>query len=141
MTMKQFRTSAKNADPEAPIGEPLTVDIDEREITFLPPTSGQIAILLAGSDETHTDMESAAALINFFFSMIESDSDSTYMRKRLFDRRDPFGIDEISELIDYVMGEWSATPTRRPSDYLPSQRTTGRRSTPVRHRTASTPSA
>ena len=45
--MREFTTSVKNADEkESLIGGPVTFKIDDREVTFLPATSAQMAMLI-----------------------------------------------------------------------------------------------
>jgi hypothetical protein len=133
MTIKSFTTAARNNTDDGVLGEPVDVEVDGRTVTFLPPTTGQIAVTLAGSSEMATDSELAAAQINFFFSLLEK-RDATWFRRRLFDRSDDFDIETIGEIVEYLMEQWSARPTKQPSDYLPSQRSGGKKSTAVRHR-------
>lgn len=130
MAIKEFTTAANAAVDEdaGEVGASVTVSIDGREVTFLPPTSGQLAVTLAGSGDMASEMEQVASTINFFFSLLD-DRDSAYFRRRLFKRNDPFDVDNIAELVEYLIEEWSARPTKQPSDYLASQRTAGPKST------------
>jgi len=138
MAIKEFTTSAVASvdEDEGAVGSEVTVKVDGREVTFYPPTSGQLAVTLAGSGDMATEMEQAAATINFFFSLLEH-RDATFFRKRLFDRDDGFDMDTIADLVSYLLEEWSARPTKQPSDFLPSQRTAGQRSTAKQRHVAS----
>ena len=138
MTVKSFITSAKAADAtDAPLGEPVTIDLDGREITFLPPTTGQWAVTIAGGTDTANPSQMVADQINFFFSLL-ADEDVQYFRHRLFDRKDAFDVPNIAEIMEYLIEEWSARPTKQPSDFLPSQSNGGKKSTARRHHVAST---
>ena len=132
MSLKSFTTAARSAEENAFEAVPITVEIDEREITFLPPTDGQFAVALAGSGDLVDTATMASTQINFFFSLIEKKDDSNYLRRRLFDRSDDFGVEMIADIITYLMEEWSARPTKQPSDFLPSQSSAGTRSTAKR---------
>lgn len=138
MTIKQFRTAARAADAEA-VGEPLEVEIDGRKIVLAPPTSGQLALVMVGASDVASESESIAASINFFFGLLNR-ADEKYLRRRLFDRDDPFEIDQIAEVVEYAIEEWFGRPTKSPSDFLPSQRGSGKKSTAKQRKQASTPS-
>jgi hypothetical protein len=140
MSLKSFTTAARSAEEHALEGLPIKVEIDGRKITFLPPSDGQFAIALAGSGDLVDTATMASTQINFFFSLIEDQKDSAYLRRRLFDRADDFGVEMIADIITYVMEEWSARPTKQPSDFLPSQSSGGTRSTAARRHKASTSS-
>lgn len=141
MTVKSFTTAGKSVEAnQTPLGEPLSIELDGREITFTPPTTGQWAVTMAGGTDTSSPSDMIATQINFFFGMLDTD-DVNYFRHRLFDREDPFDVDNITEIIEYLIEEWSARPTKQPSDFLPSQSNGGKRSTAVRRHVASTPSA
>lgn len=141
--MKEFTTAVKAvaATGEGVVGEPIHAKVDGREITFNPPTEGALAVLLAASAGLMPDMEAAANFINFFFSLVD-DKDSRYLRQKLFSEEDPFGMEEIKDITMWLIEEWSARPTKSPSDYMQSQRSGGQKSTQRRPRAAvvSTPS-
>lgn len=139
MTIKSFTTSGKSVEENGtPMGEPVTVDVDGREVIFIPPTTGQWAVTMAGGTDSSSPSDQIATQINFFFSMLD-DKDVHYFKHRLFDREDAFDVDNIAEIITYLLEEWAARPTKQPSDYLPSQRSAGKRSTATRPHAASTP--
>lgn len=143
MTLKTFSTAAKSVeDNDAPIGVPIEVTmeaeprvkLEEKTVTFIPPTTGQWAVTLAGQGDTTEGSEKIASQINFFFSMLD-EKDEVYFKQRLFNREDPFDIDNVAEIIDYLMEEWSARPTKLSSVSSDSPPSAGKRSTAVRHRT------
>jgi len=126
--LKEFTTSARAAE-EARIGLPVTVKVDDREITFSPATESEMAMLLAASSPTGNTVEAIADTINFFFALVEDEDQHSYLRGRLFDRGDPFDVSDIADIVVYLVEEWTARPTSSPSDSTPSRRSAGRRST------------
>jgi hypothetical protein len=139
MTIKSFTTSGKSVEQNGtPMGEPVAVDVDGREVTFVPPTTGQWAVTMAGGTDSSSPSDQVATQINFFFSMLDP-KDVAYFKHRLFDREDPFDVDNIADIITYLLEEWAARPTKQPSDYLPSQRSGGKKSTATRPHAVSTP--
>lgn len=135
--MKEFTTAAKAvaASNEGVVGEVLVAKVDGREVTFNPPTEGQMAVLLAASAGLMSDAEAAANIINFFFSLV-GDDDSRYLRQKLFHSEDPFGLEEIKDITMWLIEEWSGRPTKSPSDFMPSRQAGGPKSTQRRPRVA-----
>lgn len=129
MALKEFVTAAQSTDGNEVLGTPLRIKVDGRKVGFLPATQGQIAILLAGTSDSADTGDMVASSINFFFALLENRSDVSYFKKRLLDRADPFEADQISEIVAYLVEEWSARPTKAPSDYMQSQSSGGQRST------------
>jgi hypothetical protein len=109
--MREFVTSAEKAEaPEA--GESQTVKIDGREVTFNAPDTNQLILLTAAIEASENSGILAATLINSFFAMIESDEDQSHLRARLFNSKDHFGLDTITEILSSLMEEWSGKATR-----------------------------
>lgn len=137
MTIKEFVTSAEHAadSDEALLTKDIAVTVDGREVLFFAPTEGQLALFMAGASDSTSQMSSIASTINFFFSLLDEEN-IRYFKVRLFDRNDKFGAVDVVKLVEYLVGEWSARPTKQPSDFMPSQSPTGQRSTARRHRTA-----
>lgn len=141
MTIKQFTTAAKDPHDNVAAGDDQEIEVDGRTVKFYAPTSGQLGVAMATAAGYGTNMDRGAASINFFFSLMDEE-DQNHFKGRLFDRNDPFDIDEISEITTFLMEDWSATPTKQPSDYAQSQSNGGHRSThrpskPARHRSPS----
>lgn len=131
MTIKSFSTAAKSVeDNETPVGAPVEVEFDERKILFNPPTTGQWAVTMAGNSDAADTSEQLATQINFFFSLLGS-KDAAWFKHRLFDRDDPFDVDNIAELIEYLMEEWAGRPTKPSSTSSTAQSNGGKRSTAV----------
>lgn len=131
MTVKQFTTAAKAAehDPEAVLGAPITIEMDGREVTFQGATQGQLAVLFAGASDTTSKTQNIASTINFFFSLVEDEDDVRYFKVRLLDRKDAFDADDVADIVMHLVEEWTANPTKQPSDFMPSQKSDGPKST------------
>lgn len=140
--MKEFVTAAKAAGRD--VQDDVTVKVDDREVTFRAPSQEQMAILIASVSATGNDIQGIAEIINVFFDLVENtDEDSPqsrWMRHRLFDRDDEFGVDELTDILLYLIEEWTGRPTKQPSDYLPSRKSGGRKSTATQRATVLTPS-
>ena len=141
--MKEFTTAAKAAadDPDAAEAEVIRFKVDGRDIEMLPPSEGQVAILLAGASDLSSTPETVASAINFFMSLLRNREDITYFKRRLLSHDDNFGADQVAEIVQWLVEEWTARPTKQPSDYMPSQQSGGARSTGQRRHRASTHSS
>lgn len=126
--MKQFITAAKEAAPDVD-ADTLEFEVDGVLCHAYKPQDGQLAILLASGSKHSPTEEMVAGFINFFCAVLDDDSQS-YVVGKLLDRRDPFGIDEVQQITNWMMEEWGGHPTQSPSDSASSPQTGGQRSTP-----------
>jgi hypothetical protein len=136
--MKQFLTAAKEAAGETEeylefeVGrlndKGETIEIEKCKA--YKPSSGQIAMLMATTQARHLpEAEKVAGIINFFVEILDEESHSLIV-SRLLNHRDPFGLDDVEEIIWWMMEEWSGNPTGSSSASTPSQTTAGPTSTP-----------
>jgi hypothetical protein len=128
--MKEFVTAAKDGFGEVDDEDAIVFKHDDREVTFFKPATGQMAIMMAMAGRDMGSKE-AGQFINLFFSLMDDDT-SRYFESRLMDRKDPFDLDSEGGIFDiwYELGEeWSARPTKKPADYQPPRRATGKPST------------
>lgn len=143
--MKEF-TTALVSHVEGDSGEddavtaPVTFKIDDRVITFRGATSSEVFMLMAAVSDTQGLGESIATSINVLYELM-SDEDRRWLKRRLFDRRDPMRPEHIAEYISALVEEWSGNPTESPSDSSPSPSQSGRQSKGKRRSEASTSSA
>jgi len=140
--MREFFTAAQENEVEVDPEDVVTFKHDDREVTFYKPTAAQFAILSSASVNS-SEFEAAGTYLALFFEMAEEDT-ARYFRSRLFDRNDPFDIDSEGGIQDIMMAlieEWSARPTKQPSDYQPPRSTTGKSSTATSSAKASTSSS
>lgn len=138
--MREFTTAAKAViDDGDTFGHEITTKVDDYEVTFMPCTEGQLAMLL-GTDGVPIN-EKIATAINFFFGVLKDARSVDHFKQRLWDRSDPFGPSEVSEIVQDLIEEWSANPTQSSSDSTGSPPSTGASSTAKRRHAASTPSS
>jgi hypothetical protein len=136
--LREFTTAARRAAPAAFDGaKPITFTIDGDEFTAHPPTPGQMALLVSAQAEGRDITTSMAAIIDFIDGLLDDDGREMY-RRRLLDRDDPFDFDTVNDIMEGLMEEWSARPTKSPSDYASSPKSGGSRSTAKRRSPART---
>lgn len=132
--MKEFLTSAKHVEDEEN-GDDGSVEFkitneDTGETTLCrayKPGDGQFAVLMATTSRHSAQSEQIAGIINFFASVLDDESHH-YIVSRLLDRRDPFGIEQVQEIMEHLVEEWSGRPTQRSSGSTPSRQTGGQKS-------------
>lgn len=93
---------------------------------------GVDAIVMLMADATgrrQGNSQKAVGVIDFFFSCLD-DAANDYIYKRLVDPDDPLGVEEVSGWVMSLIQEWGGRPTKQPSDFAPSRKTGGRKSTP-----------
>jgi hypothetical protein len=130
-SLKVFTTSASKSE-SVPAGEDQTVKIDDREITFQAPTVSHIILMASMLEGAKDEKRRAAIIINWFFSMLPP-LDRGYFETRLFDHADDFDLVNITEVIDYLMEQWSSRPTQPSSTSSGSHSPAGKKSTGKRH--------
>jgi hypothetical protein len=134
MTLKQFGNAAKasTAEPQEP---PLKANVLDRQVTFNSPGTGQIAYVasyMAGDDG---EIIQYGGMLNFLFSLLQDDDDRAYVKRSLRDQS--LTMEDVEEILIWIVEEWSERPTKRPSDFSDGQRTTGKSSTANSRRVAS----
>jgi hypothetical protein len=129
---REFKTAARKTKPTVfDDAEPLTFSIDGEEFTAYPPSAGQMAMLIAAQADSRDASESIAAIIDFLDGILDEDAQAMY-RRRLLDREDPFDFDTVNDIVEGLVEEWSARPTKSPSASSSSRRSAGSRSTAKR---------
>jgi hypothetical protein len=140
--VKEFITAAADSIGNVVEEDAVEFKHDGRVVKFYKPTTGQASIMMTmgGRD---MDAQQAGVFIQLFLELMDEDT-RRYFTGRLLDRNDPFsnlksegGLFDIWETL---MEEWSARPTKQPSDYRPSRRSTGKSSTASTRAKASTSS-
>lgn len=128
--MREFVTAATRGEKRDE-EEPITFLHDGREVTFFKPSSGQFMLMSSIGIGGSSNPRSIGTFIALFMELMDEDTQG-YFEGRLLDRHDTFDIDSeggIFDIWEYLAEEWSARPTKEPSDYQPPQRATGKRST------------
>jgi len=140
--MKSFSTAAKAAghQKDLPIMEDVEFEHDERTVKAFSPTGPQLALFLAAWGDTAEESHRMVDTINFFSSRF-SREDASYFRRRLNDPDDPFDFEAMSDILVWLIEEWSGRPTTSPSDSSRWPQPTGSVSTAGPQDAALTPSA
>ena len=103
--------------------------VDTFEARAARPGDGVIAVLLTDiQGRRSTASDKVAGLIDFVMDVVDRPT-RDYLVKRLLDEDDPFGTEAITEMAMALVEEWGGRPTKQPSDYAPSRKTGGQRST------------
>lgn len=144
--MKEFVFAAKatidedGKEVEGPEEPSLKFMVDGEEYTCYRPSDGQMVLIMAAMSGYYSSTgEAAATMVNFFVELLDDDSKHRVTR-RLMDRTDPFGLDALTELLEWVVETWSNTPTSGPSGSTSSPESTGPKSTAAVLSKESTPS-
>lgn len=138
--MKQFRTAARRGQAAVPNAVDIAFEFEIRDDEFVamvahPPTSGQIALFL--SQQTEGGMRTVTALFDFLAAVLDQEH-YDIIEAQLHEGLD---VQVTIEIVEYLISEWSARPTKPRSASSPSRRTTGQRSTGKRLNAVSTTSA
>lgn len=134
MTMKQFSTAARRGTPGFSNTTPVEFMWDDRTMVAQPPTTGQLALFSARQAEG--GLGGIRSMFELLASILDED-DYRVIEKALQD-----GIDLllVTEVVQYIIGEWSGRPTSASTGSSTSRRSTGARSTAKRRAAVSTTS-
>lgn len=140
---KEFVTAAKAVAAEGTAEEGLLnfdlvkmvrdaegneVEGERRTLYAHRPDDGQLSMLMAVTSSMADKRTKVAGIINFFVAVMDED-DHAYITSRLLDRHDPFGIEEVTSILFWMIEEWTGNPTDEPSGSTPSRPSGGRKST------------
>ena len=106
---KEFTTAAEEKVEGGP-GD-ITFTIDGRELTARPPKDGQVAMMMARMGRHSTNNDKVAGMIDFFVELFD-EADEQYVVDRLLDGDDDFGITQVTDIMTWLMEEWSKRPTK-----------------------------
>lgn len=127
--MKEFITAASESLKDGSEEEALEFNVDGVLCRAYRPNDGQIAVLMATTSAKHlSEAEQVAGIINFFVAVLD-DETHNFVVTKLLDRRDPFGLTEVQDMIAWMLEEWSGRPTKSSPGSTPSRQSTGRTST------------
>lgn len=139
--MREFVAAASKSAVEVDESDYIDFVHEGTEVRFYQPGTGQLAYMLA-MVTGKMDVQAAGGFINLMFNMMDAET-ASYFRERLLDRTDGFELDGENGLLEIFEGlteEWSARPTKEPSDFQPPQQVTGKKSTATTRVRASTSS-
>lgn len=129
--MKEFTTAATRVAEE---GEELdsvyTLEfaVDGETLHARRPKDGQLAVLMTAASRHMPDNMRIATLIDFFVNVLDIESHH-YVVGRLLDGDDEFGLEEVQDIMEWMVEEWTGRPTQPPSVSTQSRRTGGQKST------------
>jgi hypothetical protein len=131
--MKSFSTAAKATahEKDLPIGPDVPFqmeDAQDRTFTAATPTGPQLALFLAAFGDTADLSTRVVDTLNFFTSRFNRE-DAAYFKRRLNDPDDVFDFEMMSEILSFLIEEWSGRPTISPSDSAQWPTSTGNGST------------
>lgn len=127
--MREFVTAARRIEDEDADEKGYPFKIDGVDCIAYPPEPGQLAVLLASTSRHSSQQDQIAGMINFFVQVLDQPT-HTWVVGRLLDRKDPFGLEQVQDIMEWLIAEWSGRPTESPSVSTGSQKTDGPRSTP-----------
>ena len=126
--MKEFTTAVNEAEKSEEDEGLVEFMVDGELCTAYRPSDGQLAFLMASTGRHSSTEEQIAGIINFFVAVLDDDSHN-YVVSKLLDRKDKFGIEQVQEIMEWLVSEWSGRPTKSPSGSTSSPPSTGRSST------------
>jgi hypothetical protein len=125
MTMKEFTTAIEAS--EAGEEDLLEFKMDGHEMRAYRPTDGQLALLMSALGRHTSGQTKVAGVIDFFVAVMDEQSHS-YVVDRLLSRTDPLGVEQVQEVIEWMIEEWSGRPTQPLSVSTQSQQSGGAKS-------------
>lgn len=100
----------------------------EVELLAYQPDEAQFAVLMATTGRGTTAADRIAGIINFFVNILDEEG-ADYLTGRLLDRKDPFGIKNVEDIMEWLSTEWTGNPTQEPSGSTQSPSNDGPKST------------
>jgi len=110
--MKEFKTAAvATTEAEGAEEKGTKFKVDGRECTAFRPTGGQLAVLMAETSRHRSLSDQIAGVLNFFDAVLDRDS-SQYLSAKLLERGNGFEIEQVQDILEWLMEEWTGRPTK-----------------------------
>jgi hypothetical protein len=132
--VKEFNSAVREATEDAEA--PLEFAIDGQVLYAHKPTDGQIAMTMAALGRHTSNQTKIAGIIDFFVEILDEDSHQ-YIVERLLSRNDPLGLEQVEEILDWLVEEWTGRPTQQPSVSTRSRQSGGQKSKATTRRSTS----
>lgn len=125
-------------DPFEIIMPPFTEEDDEgnertlvegRTLKFAPPNLSRFMSLQISYELSESQFDIISNATAMLYSGLKND-DRAYVRRRFNNPEDPFGLDNIADMVMLMMETWSARPTKKASGSSSSRAKRGSTSTP-----------
>jgi hypothetical protein len=121
--MREFTTAAGRGRAGVPNAIDIEFKLDDDVMTAHAPTSGQVALFVQHG--RGGGLASVTSLFEFFSDVLD-DADWSKVEIKL---RDGMDVELLSQIANYLIGEWSGRPTKLSSVSSGTANGTGRRST------------
>ena len=123
--MKEF-ISAVNDSLDVSDEDFVEFKVDDRVLRSYTPHAGQLTFMLAALGRGQSNDAKFASIINLVMSTLQEE-DADYLEGRLLERnpRNRLSVETVEQVVEYLVEEWFATPTKSPSDSVPSPPTGG----------------
>lgn len=108
--VKEFARAVKEAEEETEAPLEFKIEGHPETLRCYKPTDGQLAMLMMATGRHTTVHTQVAGIIDFFVSLLDEES-QTLTTDWLLDRNDPFGIEQVNEIMTWMVEEWTARPT------------------------------
>lgn len=125
---KSFALAVSEANDDLDEKLPFKMEGDDTQLYAYRPTEGQLILLMGTMADDSDGAQSAATVLEVFWSLLDDDT-AANLRRRLRDRRDTFGIADILNIIEWIVEETTARPTKSSLASVPSRATSGHLST------------
>jgi hypothetical protein len=102
----------------------LEFDLDGETLVAYKPSEAQFALLMQATGRYASPTDAVAGGMDFFHAVLDVPS-AQHIYHRLLDRKDPFGLPEVEDIVGWMVEEWTGRPTKRRSDSTRSPKTTG----------------
>lgn len=126
--MREYVTAVQEAAQDEADVKGYPFKVDGKVLTCFKPSESQFAIFVAQTGRHSSTMDKIAGVIDFFVNVLDRPSHE-YLVGRLMDREDPFGLDDVENIIQGMIEDWSGNPTEPSSDSTESPQPTGEPST------------
>jgi len=130
--VREFETAIKEvveADEDGLLPGDVEFKVDGQRLVAHQPSDGQIIYLMANTAKNSSMQQQVAGAINFFTAVLDEKS-KPYVIDRLLDYEDDFGIEQVQDIMEFLIEEWSGgRPTKSPSASSQSRRSGGQKST------------
>lgn len=133
MPLKKIILQAQESTEEA---RTLELDLAGETYTVWEPTSGQIALVAEALESN--DMGAATKGLKDFWRGLTDDDGYKAVIAVLANPNIPDSLEQVAQATRDVVEAFTTVPTKQPSDYLPSQKSTGQTSTAQRRQPGST---
>lgn len=127
--MREFVTAVQDhEDRKSETAQPYPFKVDGVVCNAYKPDDSQIAVFFATVGRGASNADRIAGVLNFFDAVLDKKS-SDYLTGRLLDRTDNFKFEQVEDILEGLVEDWSGHPTQEAVASSASPKRTGSRST------------